>query len=108
MTDQNILKVNIHGKSYPISCKKGEEDRVRQSAVLLNEIIDTIDNQDDKISENRILLMASLILADKNLRDIKLNQSYEKNNTVEIDEIINWLEQINLKFNKVASLLDDS
>ena len=108
MSVQNILKVNIQGKNYPISCKKGEEDRVKKSAILLNEVIDSIENQDGKISENRILLMASLILADKNIRDDTLNDTNCKSELLELNEILIWLQKINLKFNRVATLLDES
>ena len=51
MSEQNILKVNIQGKNYPISCQKGEEERVIKSAKLLNEVIETIQNPDEKISK---------------------------------------------------------
>lgn len=108
MSEQNVLKINIHGKSYPISCQKGEEDRVKQSAKLLNEVIETIKNPDDKISENRILLMASLILADKNIREDNTDKNDTNLNLIDINEVLIWLEKINIKFNKVASLLDES
>lgn len=107
MSEQNILKVNIQGKNYPISCQKGEEERVIKSAKLLNEVIETIPNPDKKISENRILLMASLILADKNIiNNIAKNET--NFNLISSKEVLVWLERINLKINKVASLLDES
>lgn len=108
MSDQNVLKVEIHGKSYPITCKKGEEDRVSKSAALLNEIINSIENEDNKISENRIMLMASLIIADKYIRNRDINKFENKADFIDTKEFLSWLEQINLKFNKVASLIDES
>ena len=107
MSEQNILKVNIQGKNYPISCQKGEEERVIKSAKLLNEVIETIQNPDEKISENRILLMASLILADKNITN-NIDKNETDFNSISSKEVLVWLERINLKINKVASLLDES
>ena len=75
MVDQTVVKIEVNGKTYPISCKIGEEERLIASGKLLSEIINTLDDQDNKISESKILLMASLILADKNLRNS--NESVE-------------------------------
>ena len=69
MTDQTIVKIEVNSKYYPISCKIGEEDRVIASGKLLSEIISTLDDKENKISESKILLMAALILADKNIRN---------------------------------------
>ena len=52
MTDQTIVKIEINGKFYPISCKIGEEERVVASGKLLSEIISKLDNQDNKVSES--------------------------------------------------------
>ena len=69
MVDQTVVKIDVNGKTYPISCKIGEEERLIASGKLLSEIISTLDDQDNKISESKILLMSALILADKNLRN---------------------------------------
>ena len=59
MTDQTIVKIEVNNKFYPISCKIGEEDRVIASGKLLSEIISTLDDKENKISESKILLMAA-------------------------------------------------
>ena len=108
MADQTIIKIEINQKFYPISCKIGEEDRVIASGKLLSEIISTLDDQDNKISESKILLMAALILADKNLR--YTSEISESNNEVDIDlnEVITWLEKLNLKFKNIERLINNS
>ena len=108
MNDQTVVKIDVNGKFYPISCKIGEEERVIASGELLSEIISTLDNQDNKVSESKILLMAALILADKNLRntnEITNSVSEEKLDSI---EIISWLEQINLKFKNIERLINNS
>ena len=108
MNDQTIVKIEVNGKLYPISCKIGEEDRVIDSGKLLSEIISTLDNQDNKISESKILLMAALILADKNLRNTNENVDSVSSATPDLNEIVLWLEKLNLKFKNVERLFNNS
>ena len=105
MTDQTIIKIEVNGKFYPISCKIGEEERVIASGKLLSEIISTLDDKENKISESKILLMAALILADKNLRNSNETTSLEVSG---LNEMISWLEKINLKFKNIERLINNS
>ena len=108
MSDQTVIKIEVNGKFYPISCKIGEEERVLASGKLLSEIISTLDDQDNRISESKILLMAALILADKNLRN--KTESYETAlpETSEFNEMVAWLEKLNLKFKNIERLINNS
>ena len=108
MNDQTVVKIDVNGKFYPISCKIGEEDRVIASGELLSEIISTLDNQDNKVSESKILLMAALILADKNLRNTNEISDTVSKETLDSIEIISWLEPINLKFKNIERLINNS
>ena len=108
LRDQTVVKIDVNGKFYPISCKIGEEDRVIASGELLSEIISTLDNQDNKVSESKILLMAALILADKNLRNTNETSDTVSKETLDSIEIISWLEQINLKFKNIERLINNS
>ena len=108
MTDQTIIKIDINGKFYPISCKIGEEERVLASGKLLAEIISTLDDQDNKISESKILLMAALILADKNLRNkTEINETVLQE-TPNLNDIVSWLEKLNLKLKNIERLINNS
>ena len=108
MTDQTIIKIEINGKFYPISCKIGEEERVIASGKLLSEIVNTLDHQDSKISESKILLMAALILADKNLRGKTETDQTVLQETSDLNEIVSWLEKLNLKFKNIERLINNS
>ena len=108
MTDQTVIKIDINGKFYPISCKIGEEERVLASGKLLSEIISTLDDQDNKISESKILLMAALILADKNLRNTNETNENISKEDLDLHEVVLWLEKLNLKFKNIESLIDNS
>ena len=108
MTNQTIVKIEVNGKLYPISCEVGEEERVMASGKLLSEIISTLDNQDNKISESKILLMAALILADKNLRKINEESKNGAQHALDLDVIVLWLEKLNLKFKNIETLINNS
>ena len=108
MTDQTIVKIEVNNKFYPISCKIGEEDRVIASGKLLSEIISTLDDKENKISESKILLMASLILADKNLRNTNENNETISKKNLDLNEVILWLEKLNLKFKNIERLINNS
>ena len=108
MTDQTVIRIEVNSKSYPISCKIGEEDRVIASGKLLSEIISTLDDKENKISESKIFLMAALILADKNLRNTNENNETISKKNLDLNEVILWLEKLNLKFKNIESLIDKS
>ena len=108
MTDQTIVKIEVNNKFYPISCKIGEEDRVIASGKLLSEIVNTLDHQDSKISESKILLMAALILADKNIRNKTDTHETVPQETSNLNEIVSWLEKLNLKFKNIERLINNS
>ena len=108
MTDQTVIKIDINGKFYPISCKIGEEERVLASGKLLAEIISTLDNQDNKISESKIFLMAALILADKNLRNTNATSETIAQEEPDLHEVVLWLEKLNLKFKNIERLINNS
>ena len=108
MTDQTIVKIEVNSKYYPISCKIGEEDRVIASGKLLSEIISTLDDKENKISESKILLMAALILADKNLRNTNEASENILKEDLELHEVVLWLEKLNLKFKNIESLINNS
>ena len=108
MNDQTIVKIEVNGKLYPISCKIGEEDRVIDSGKLLSEIISTLDNQDNKISESKVLLMAALILADKNIRNLSETSETVSHNIPDLNDVVSWLEKLNLNFKNIERLINNS
>ena len=108
MTDQNVIKIEVNGKFYPISCKIGEEERVIASGKLLSEIISTLDDQDNKISESKILLMAALILADRNLREKSETNETALQETTDLNDFVSWLDKLNLKFKNIERLINNS
>ncbi len=111
MSEETIIKVEINNKIYPISCLQGEEERVRESAKLVSETIDSLSSQNiNSASDNRLLVMASLILADKIKKDYENSSSMQKTkqNDSDVQSIVDWIEKSTLRLNKLASLIDES
>ena len=59
------LKVLIGGRHYNISCNPGEENAAKESARLLDQEADLIQNQLGRLSEDKMLLLSGLLLGDK-------------------------------------------
>ena len=82
MSDQTIVKIEVNNKFYPISCKIGEEDRVIASGKLLSEIISTLDDNEN-------------------------SETISKGN-LDLNEVVLWLEKLNLKFKNIERLINNS
>mgnify|MGYP001197919697 FL=1 len=106
MSDEIVIKIEIDNKIYPISCKRGEENRVKNSALLLSETIKDLKQSTESVSENRLLVMSGLILADKVRTNNENNHNVQE--TKKLEELIKWLEKSTSKLNNVARLLDES
>ena len=107
MSDEIVIKIEINDKVYPVSCKLGEEERVKTSAKLVSETIKDLGHSSNSASENRLLVMSSLILADK----ITTSKKTTNNGTLgqkNIEELLDWLDDATSRLNKVATLFDES
>jgi|TARA_B100002019_G_scaffold270000_1_gene263258 cell division protein ZapA (FtsZ GTPase activity inhibitor) len=105
MAEQVTVKITINGTTYPVTCIKGEEDRLIESSQEVNKVIEDLSSVSGMVGESRLLAMTSLILADK-LIDNKKPIDTEFNNK-EITEFINWFGKIATRMNKVAKLLEN-
>ncbi len=107
MSDEIVIKIEINDKVYPVSCKLGEEERVKNSAKLVSETIKSLAESNNSASENRLLVMSSLILADKVTASSKkingdvLDQKH-------IEDLLDWLDDATTRLNKVATLFEES
>ena len=101
MSETVTVKIEINGVVYPVSCMKGEEDRLIESSKEVNKVIASLSNVSEIIGETRLLAMTSLILADKL---IEQENTSDNNN---LNELINWLEKATERMNKVAKLLEN-
>ena len=59
------VDITINGRSYRISCKDGEEERIKSLASLINNQVKKLSEKIGQLGEARMILLASLVLLDK-------------------------------------------
>ena len=59
------VDININNRTYRISCKDGEEERISILAALINKEVSVLVDKIGQLGEARMILLASLILLDK-------------------------------------------
>ena len=81
------VEISINNRSYRISCKDGEEDRIRGLATLLNKQIIQLADKVGQLGEARMILLASLILLDKSDETEKESEKILNIATEKIEEL---------------------
>lgn len=59
------VTISIGGREFDVACQEGEEHYLHAAAQLLDTEAQTLIGQIGRMPENRLLLMAGLLLADK-------------------------------------------
>ena len=59
------VDININNRTYRISCKDGEEDRISILASEINKEVSVLVDKIGQLGEARMILLASLVLLDK-------------------------------------------
>ena len=59
------VDITINRRSYRISCKDGEEERIKSLASLINNQVQKLSEEIGQLGEARMILLASLVLLDK-------------------------------------------
>ena len=81
------VEISINNRSYRISCKDGEEDRIKGLATLLNKQIIQLAEKIGQLGEARMILLASLILLDKSDETEKESEKILNIATEKIEEL---------------------
>ena len=59
------VDITVNNRSYRISCKDGEEERILRLASLINNQVQQLSEKIGQLGEARMILLASLVLLDK-------------------------------------------
>ena len=59
------VDININNRTYRISCKDGEEERISILASEINKEVSVLVDKIGQLGEARMILLAALILLDK-------------------------------------------
>ena len=92
--DMAQVDVNINNRTYRISCKDGEEDRVESLALLINTQVKSLAKEIGQLGEARMILLAALVLLDK--ADENENRAIVSLNSVadKLEELANEMQKI--------------
>ncbi|MFV2092744.1 MAG: cell division protein ZapA, partial [Hyphomicrobiales bacterium] len=66
------IDVTINNRSYRLACEEGEEDHLRELSRYIDKQVNGIRGEFGQIGDARLLVMASLTIADK------LSETYSK------------------------------
>jgi len=59
------ISITINGRSYPIACQEGEEQRIRDLARSVDGKVAAFARQVGQAGEARLVVLAALVLADE-------------------------------------------
>jgi len=59
------VSVTINGRSYPVACDDGDEERIQALAKLIDGKVANFARQVGQAGEARLLVLAALVLADE-------------------------------------------
>ncbi len=59
------VDITINGRTYRISCKDGEEERIKSLSSLINNQVQKLSEKIGQLGEARMILLAALVLLDK-------------------------------------------
>ena len=59
------VDITVNNRSYRISCKDGEEERIKSLASLIDKQVKQLADKIGQLGEARMILLASLVLLDK-------------------------------------------
>jgi len=59
------VRLNINGRSYEVACDDGQEDHLARLAAYIDERVGELAEAVGQVGEARLLVMASLLIADE-------------------------------------------
>ena len=108
------VKLPIGGRSYVVTCQDGEEDHLKSLGLMVAEKVENAANIASGLSESRLFLFASLLLADElsemrnQVRDGAAEQSDANQNGVQAQAAIaGVLENLAGRIETLASSLEN-
>ena len=105
------LEISIGGRIFLVACDNEEQEKVKEAAALINEEADSIQSQLGRIPEAKMLLLSSLMIADR-LVDVETDSRVHKekakdlldlkNKNIELEQQKNTLQSDYQKLEKLV------
>ena len=93
MADVDII---INSRTYRVSCKDGEEDRIKLLSAKIDNEVKLLANKIGQLGEARMILLAALVLLDK------FDESHDKMEEI-IKQTANRIESVVNSINEQKS-----
>lgn len=90
------INVNINGRNFSVACQEGEESRVKDLANYVDEKSRIISQSGMGISENQVLMLTCLLLADEIKSSAKTS--------LDEGEILEKIEQLAVKISDLQKI----
>jgi len=87
------VNITINNREHKIACSPGEEERVQELAILLNNEIINIANNLGQIGDVKLMVLAAITILDKNQDVIEDAIKIVDNNTKKLEKIYNKIEK---------------
>ncbi len=86
MADVDII---INSRTYRISCKDGEEDRIKSLSSQINNEVKSLVSKIGQLGEARMILLAALVLLDKSDDNQDKMEEILKKTSEKIESVVN-------------------
>ena len=86
MADVDII---INSRTYRVSCKDGEEDRIISLSSQINQEVELLASRIGQLGEARMILLAALVLLDKSDDNQDKMEEILKNTSEKIESVVN-------------------
>ncbi len=86
MADVDII---INSRTYRISCKDGEEDRIKTLSSQINQEVKALVSKIGQLGEARMILLAALVLLDKSDDSQDKMEEILKQTAEKIESVVN-------------------
>lgn len=86
MADVDII---INSRTYRVSCKDGEEDRIISLSSQINQEVELLASRIGQLGEARMILLAALVLLDKSDDNQDKMEEILKKTSEKIESVVN-------------------
>ena len=87
------VNITINNREHKIACSPGEEERVKELAILLNKEVINIANSLGQIGDVKLMVLAAITILDKNQDVIEDAIKIVDNSTKKLEKIYNKIEK---------------
>ena len=105
-----VLRININGRYYDITCEKNKEKYVLELSKYFDEKVKNLSVKLKNVDHSRLLVLTGILLSEE-LNNIlkeksKIDNPYGKNNKLEVEELRKkYSEKSSLVKNKIDKLI---